>query len=46
MKDRSLLILGIGLIAWEVDSKSIFEPTKSLYPTLNGIYPTIFIAVR
>ncbi|KAJ5153968.1 uncharacterized protein N7500_009407 [Penicillium coprophilum] len=43
LKDRSLSILGVGLIAWEVDSKSLFEPTKSLYPTLNGIYPTIFI---
>lgn len=46
MKDRSLSILGIGLIAWEVDSKSVFEPTKSLYPTPNGTYPTTFIAVR
>ncbi|KAJ5882305.1 uncharacterized protein N7529_000977 [Penicillium soppii] len=46
MKDRSLPILGIGLIAWEVDSKSVFEPTKSLYPTPNGKYPATFIAVR
>ncbi|KAK4863061.1 hypothetical protein LT330_010576 [Penicillium expansum] len=46
MEDRSLSISGIGLIAWEVDSKSVFEPTKSLYPTPNGTYPTTFIAVR
>ncbi|KAJ6142217.1 hypothetical protein N7497_011316 [Penicillium chrysogenum] len=47
MEDRSSSkVLGIGLIAWEVDSKSIFEPTKSLFPTLNGTYPATFIAVR
>lgn len=46
MKDRSLSILGVGLIAWEVDSMSVFEPIKPLYPTPNGTYPTTFIAVR
>jgi hypothetical protein len=47
MKDRSSSkVLGIGLIAWEVDSKSVFEPTKSLFPTINGTYPATFIAVR
>ncbi|KAJ6069146.1 hypothetical protein N7499_011033 [Penicillium canescens] len=47
MKDRSLSkVLGIGLIAWEVDSKSVFEPTKSLFPTINGTYPATFIVVR
>ncbi|OGE56162.1 hypothetical protein PENARI_c003G03280 [Penicillium arizonense] len=47
MKDRSSSkVLGIGLIAWEVDSKSVFEPTKSLFPTTNGTYPATFIAVR
>jgi hypothetical protein len=47
MKDRSSSkVLGIGLIAWEVDSKSVFEPTKSLFPAINGTYPATFIAVR
>ncbi|KAJ5588782.1 hypothetical protein N7537_011460 [Penicillium hordei] len=46
MKDRSLSILGVGLIAWEVDAMSVFEPIKSLYPTPNGTYPATFIAVR
>lgn len=26
----------VSLIPWEVDSKSVIEPTKSLYPTPNG----------
>lgn len=46
IEDRSLSISGIGLIAQEVDSKSVFEPTKSLYPTPNGTYPTTFITMR
>lgn len=33
IKDRFLSMLGIGLTAWEVDFKSVFELTKSLYPT-------------
>ncbi|KAJ5772112.1 hypothetical protein N7520_002641 [Penicillium odoratum] len=38
-------IQGVGLIAWVVDEKSIFDPIQSLYPTLNSTYPSTFVTI-
>lgn len=44
-KRSSVDIQGLGLIAWAVDETFIFEPVKALYPTLNSIYPSTFVAI-